>query len=390
MKKYLPRTLEKGLLASARQFPVIVLTGPRQTGKSTLLKHLFSKYSYVTLDDPLTRKMAKEDPRFFLSTSDKMIIDEIQYAPEILPYIKMAVDADRSLNGRFILTGSQYFPLMAGITESLAGRVAVFELLCFSLEETGLPPVQDPLKCFETLFRGFYPEVIVHGADCERFYSSYLHTYLERDIRQISSVHDIRVFQNFLELLAARVGNLLNLNEIAKECGVSFTTANRWLSLLESTRIVYLLRPFHRNITKRVIKSPKLYFTDTGLLTYLLRYPNAQTLFKGPQSGAFFENLIVIELMKYRLNKLKNFELYFYRDSNHNEVDIIIDQGRQISLIELKQTSTPKTEHFETLKKLIPQIPHSKAYLVSFSKERMAVSDKIKLLPWTDILTLIQ
>ena len=192
------------------------------------------------------------------------------------------------------------------------------------------------------------------------------------------------------ELLAARVGNLLNLNETAKECGVSFTTANRWLSLLESTRIIYLLRPFHRNITKCVIKSPKLYFTDTGLLTYLLRYPNSQTLYKGPQSGAFFENLIVVELLKYRLNKNKNFELYFYRDSNHNEIDIVIDHGQLISLIELKQTSTPKSEHFETLKKLTLQIPQTKGYLASFSKEKLQVSEKITMIPWTDILSLIQ
>ena len=390
MKKYIHRSIEKEIIKASGQFPVITLTGPRQTGKSTLLRHLFPNHAYVTLDDPLIRETAENDPKLFLSQNKKLIIDEIQYVPGLLPYIKMAVDKDRSIHGRFITTGSQHFPLMKGLTESLAGRVALFELLTFSLEESGFSKKTTLPQCFKSIFSGFYPEIIAHGVDRVRFYSSYLQTYLERDIRQISSVHDIRVFQNFLELLAARAGALMNLNEISNECGISFTTANRWLSLLESTRIVYLLRPFHNNISKRVVKTPKLYFTDTGLLSYLLRYPDATTLMRGPQSGAFFENLVLMELLKYRLNHNKNFELYFYRDSNHNEIDIVIDQGQSLSFVELKQTLTPKAEHFKTLKKIVPLLSNAKGYLASFSKEQFSVSENASLIHWTDIIKLIQ
>lgn len=383
MKRYIPRAIEKELKAAAREFPVVVLTGPRQTGKSTLLQKTFPRHEYVTFDDPVTRKLAAEDPKAFLARARRMIIDEIQYLPEILPYIKMSADQDREEKGRFLLTGSQYFPLMAGLGESLAGRAALYELLGFSLEETLPAKSADP---FKLLFKGFYPEVAAGGADRNRFYASYLQTYLERDIRQIASVQDLRVFQNFLELLAARAGALLNLNEIAKECGTSFTTASRWLSLLETTRIVYLLRPYHRNISKRVVKSPKVYFTDTGLLAYLLRYPGADVLRAGPQAGALFENFMVIELLKYKLNHNRNYELYFYRDSNANEIDILLDFGISRKMLEIKATATPRTEHLTNVKKLGAELKATKGYLVTLSGKREPVGKDIEVLPWRDIL----
>lgn len=391
MPLYIHRSIEKELRMACAEFPVVALTGPRQTGKSTLLRKIFSKYDYSTLDDPLTRKFAKEDPRAFLSRSRRLIIDEIQYLPEIVPYIKMSVDANRSLKGRFLLTGSQYFPLMTGLGESLAGRAALYELLGFSMEEIGQDPLSRHAESpFDLIFRGFYPDVVAHGADRSRFFSSYIQTYLERDIRQISSVHDLRIFQNFLELLAARMGSLLNLNEIAKECGVSFTSARRWLSLLESTRIVYLLRPYHKNTTKRVIKSPKLYFTDTGLLAYLLRYPSPLLMRRGPQAGAFFENFIVVEFLKHKLNKNLNYELYFYRDSNLNEIDLLIDFGTSLKVVEIKATSTPSFEHVSALKKMASQLNAATGYLTALTEKEETVGKNLKILPWhqaTDSLT---
>lgn len=390
MKKYVHRKLEKELKAAVREFPVVVLTGPRQTGKSTLLQNTFPKYHYVTLDDPLTRKLAHDDPYLFLSRAKKMVIDEIQYLPGLLAFIKIVVDRTRHDNGRFILTGSQYFPLMAGISESLAGRAALYELLCFAVEEFPKTQGIENIKTvFTAMFNGFYPEVVVHGADRNRFYASYLQTYLERDIRQITSVHDLKVFQNFLELLAARAGGLLNLNEISKECGVSFTSARRWLSLLENTRMVYLLRPFTANVSKRIVKSPKLYFTDTGLLAYLLRYPSPATMQKGPQAGAFFENFILAEILKYKFNRNLNFEIYFYRDSNHNEIDIVLDYGVSVKLLEIKLTATPREEHLSAIKKTIKEFKNAKGYLVSFSEEEVRAVANVALLPWKKVTTVL-
>lgn len=386
MKQYVHRAIEKEIRAAVKEFPVVVLTGPRQTGKSTLLQTLFPKHDYVTLDDPLTRKTAQDDPRFFLSRSEHMVIDEIQHLPELLPYIKIAVDKKRGDHGRYLLTGSQCFPLMAGVSESLAGRATLYELLGFSSEEMPTLVLNRPESCFRALFNGFFPEVAVHGAERNRFYSAYLQTYLERDIRQIASVHDLKVFQNFLELLAARAGGLLNLNEIAKEGGISFTSARRWLSLLESTRIVYLLRPYTKNISKRVIKSPKIYFTDTGLLSFLLRYPDATTLQSGPQGGVLFENLVIVELLKHKWNHNLNYELYFYRDSNHHEIDVVIDKGPSVDLLEIKLTGTPRMEHFSTLKKITAFFGRSRGYLLSFTQNKEKISDKIESIPWTEFL----
>lgn len=385
MKKYIHRAIEGDLKVAVREFPVVVLTGPRQTGKSTLLQKCFPAYGYTTLDDPFTRKIARDDPNLFLSRAPRMIIDEIQYLPELLPYVKIAVDRDRGRNGRFLLTGSQFFPLMSGVTESLAGRAALYELLGFSCEELPRLSAGAPKSCFAAMFKGFYPEVAVQGVDRNRFYSAYVQAYIERDIRQITSVHDLKVFQNFLELLAARAGSLLNLNEIAKESGISFATARRWLSLLETTRIVYLLRPYTKNISKRVVKSPKLYFTDTGLLSFLLRYPDPVTMQSGPQGGALFENLVVIELLKNKYNHNLNYELYFYRDSNHNEVDVVVDCGPSVLLLEVKLTATPREDHLSSLRNAAKQIRGARGYLVSFTDRKDKIAATVDSIPWTDI-----
>jgi predicted AAA+ superfamily ATPase len=352
-RKYVPRIIGEELLSAAKEFPAVALTGPRQSGKTTLLKEIFPGYYYQSFDDPVIQGLARKDPLLFIEgLGDKAILDEIQYVPEILPFLKIAIDRDRSQNGRFILTGSQIFPLMAGITESLAGRIALFELLAFSFEEiSGLVRPKNVAAVYSLLLKGFYPEPLVHGVGAETFYRSYLQTYLERDIRQIRSVEDLSVFQNFLELLAARVGNLLNLSEIGKECGISHTTAQKWLTLLEVTRIIYLLRPYHSNISKRVVKRPKIYFTDTGLLANLLKYSDAATLLAGPARGPIYENFIVMEALKNKFNHNRNCELYFYRDSNDNEIDLLIDYGQRIKLLEIKAAKSLREDFFAVLSK---------------------------------------
>lgn len=391
-KKYIHRSIEREIKGRANEFPIIVLTGPRQTGKSTLLKKIFPNHHYVSLDKPLTKKQALDDPETFLENNPSpLIIDEIQYAPSLLPYIKTLVDNKRHLNGSFILTGSQVFALMQGISESLAGRIAIFELLGFSLEEINPHKKSFNVQgCFNLIYQGSFPEVCVHHANLNSFFSSYLQTYLERDIRQIKAIHDLNVFQDFLELLAARTGNLLNLNEISKECGVSTTNIRNWISILETCRMVYLLRSYSKNITKRVIKSPKIYFTDTGLLSYILRYPSSSTLLQGAPSGAFFENMIILEILKYKFNYNKRFELYFYRDSNQNEADVVIDFGYKRTLIEIKKTKTLRQGHWKSLKKISETLNTQEIYLISNYPQEMILDSDIKHLPWWHINKILE
>lgn len=385
-RRYIPRTLEAEITAAAAEFPVLLLTGPRQSGKSTLLRYVFPDKNYLTLDDPLQRKLALDDPRLFLENAgDACVIDEIQYAPDLLSYIKIEVDRDRNRTGRYILTGSQYFPLMHSIGESLAGRVATYELLPFGWREAGLKPTLLVSKCFDALFQGFYPDPLAHGVDRNRYYGSYLQTYIERDIRQVLAVQDLRRFQDFIELLAARAGNLLNLNDLARDCGVSFPTAKRWLSLLESTRIVYLLRPYHGNLSKRLVKSPKLYFTDTGLLAYLLRYPDSRTMRAGPMAGAFFENLIVSEALKHQCNHRTPYGLFFYRDSNRNEIDLIVECARRFLLIEIKTTKTPRLDDAAGLKRLKPLFESSRGVVLGFGETTVRAAPGIEIVPWTHL-----
>jgi len=388
MKKYIHRAIERELLDSARDFPVVILTGARQTGKSTLLKHIFPEYKYVTLDYPNIRNSAKNDPELFLDHyGSELIIDEIQYAPELLEYIKIRIDEHREQNGRYLLTGSQYFPLMSGVSESLAGRAAIHTLLGFSIEELDLSRNELDLQAvFGLIFKGFYPEPLIHNVKLTNFYGSYLQTYLERDIRSLMAVHNLSLFNNFLELLAARAGSILNLNEIAGDCGISFSTAKRWLSLLESTQIVYLLRPYFKNISKRVVKSPKLYFFDTGLLAYILRYQSSQTLCSGPMAGNLFENFIVMELLKRNTNHSINAELYFYRDSNKNEVDVVIERDGGHKLLEVKMAKTMKTKFSHSLKRIAPLISGSESFLLSFDTNNIPVDKNIESMFWYDFV----
>ncbi len=384
--RYIPRKLEKVLKKRVREFPAIFLTGPRQTGKSTLLKEAFRHFNYVSLDSPIQRELAINDPISFLEiNSPPVIIDEIQYAPQLLPYIKISIDKNREKSGQFILTGSQFFPLMQGITETLAGRISINELLGFSLEE--IPPKQTgTIACFKLLYKGWFPDAALGRVEVGAFYDSYIKTYLERDLRQVSTIKDLLLFQNFMELIAGRLANILNLNEIAKECGISHTTAQKWLSILASGRIIYLLRPYFKNISKRVTKRPKVYFTDTGLVSYILKYSSPEILFNSTIKGPLFETFVVMEILKYKLNHSCIFEMYFFRDSNHNEIDLIIEYGDKKILAEIKATTTPMPNHWKTLKKLLPMFNASNAYLISLYPEKIPLDKGIINIPWHSII----
>jgi predicted AAA+ superfamily ATPase len=255
----------------------------------------------------------------------------------------MHIDRDR-VNGRFILTGSQVFSLTAGISESLAGRACLFELLPFSFEEMAaaklLSPPHSPQDCYRQIMRGFYPVPNIEHTDTGAFYSAYLSLYIERDLRQIRNIGDITTFENFLRILAGRAGNLLNIADLARDCGIAHATAKTWLAILESSRIIYVLRPHFRNTAKRLVKSPKIYFTDTGLLAYLLKYQDAETLLQSPAAGPLFENMVIMEFLKRKLNNRSTEELYFYRDSNNVEVDLVLDKGTSFELYEIKSAKT--------------------------------------------------
>ncbi len=392
MKKvYYHRNIEKLLGKALADFSVVVLTGARQTGKSTMLRKILPEFRYITLDDPVQRRIIKEDPRSVLNNLNKpLIIDEIQYVPEILSYIKILVDANSRKKGYIVLTGSQHFNMMAGITESLAGRAAILTLPPFSVTEYKEENLNYPEGCFNSILTGFYPEPFIHGANISLFYSSYIQTYIERDVRQISEISNIDLFQTFFTLLAARSGSLLNLNEISKECGIAFNTSKKWLTILQTSGIVYLLKPYFRNIPKRVIKSPKLYFTDTGIMSYILKYQNVDTLLSGPLSGNFYETFIVNEFLKYKYNYNAAFDIYFYRDSNGNETDLILESGGRFFLFEIKAVQTLRIEHTKNLTRQLSLFPGSKGYILGFYEEEIEISENLTITNWTNLFRILE
>jgi len=359
------RTLAIRLKEAAKQFPAVTVTGPRQSGKTTLVKAVFKEYDYQSLELPDQRSFALEDPRGFLGQFDgPVILDEVQRAPELFSYIQVIVDEEPDRTGRFILTGSQNFLLLQSISQSLAGRCAVLHLLPFSLSElTGRKPISllapgkavlknlEPPKAelMETLFTGFYPRIHDKHLPPRDWLANYYQTYLERDVRNVLNIGDIETFGRFMRLCAGRTGQLLNLSGLASDCGISHTTARRWISVLEASFVITLLRPHHRNFGKRLIKSPKLYFLDTGLLCYLLQVRSPEELFHRAERGAVFESFVVSELYKNFMNRGEQPQLYFWRDAAGHEIDLIIENGTRLIPVEIKSAQTVASDFFDML-----------------------------------------
>lgn len=341
VSEYLPQV--------TKTYPVISITGPRQSGKTTLCKSFFKDLDYINLEDPGVRDFALEDPRGLLEKYPQgLIIDEIQYAPKLTSYIQVRVDED-DFNGIFVLTGSQNFQIRNTLSQSLAGRVALITLLPFSLTE-----IQTNFSNFNSddyLFTGFYPRIYDKKQDPTFSYSNYIATYIERDIRQLEHVKDLNLFQKFIKLCAGRVGQLLNIDSLASDTGVSSITVRNWINLLEASYILYRLPPFFENIGKRLIKSPKLYFYDVGLASYLIGINDIKQLETHPLKGPLFENMVISEVLKNKYNHLKENDLMFYRDSNGNEIDLLIPNAQVYHLIEIKSAKTINKEYFKNLKK---------------------------------------
>lgn len=337
------RTLEDKIRELSTQFPVIEVTGPRQSGKTTLVKKCFPDYEYYNLEDPNTRSLIESDPKQFVNPDKtRIIFDEVQRFPDLLSYIQVTVD-ETGLAGEYVISGSQNLLLSEKVSQSLAGRVAIATLLPFSNQELKSVDLLSP-DAFSQIQKGYYPRIYNQSMDPVDFYGSYLATYVERDVRQIKNIGDISTFQRFMQLLAGRVGQLFNANSLANDLGVDSKTVKSWLNILEASYIAYRLPPYFANYGKRLIKSSKVYFYDVGLLAYLLGVDTEAEINTHFARGGMFENLVISEVKKLITNHGYNIRPYFWRDSNGNEVDLLLDRGSSIDAIEIKSSSGFKSE----------------------------------------------
>lgn len=368
----------------AKHYPVVVITGPRQSGKSTLAKALFSRKPYFTLEDLDHRQFATEDPRGFLGQfPEGAVLDEVQHCPELFSYLQSHVDSQNK-KGLFVLTGSQQFGLLSKITQSLAGRAGLVQLLPFTLSELQAAH-RTPSSVEKLLFTGLYPPIYDRKIAPEIWLSDYVMTYLERDVRQLINVKSLRTFHLFLKMCAARTGQILNLSSLASDCGITHNTAKAWISVLEASYIIFLLTPHHNNFNKRLIKSPKLYFYDTGLACLLAGLQSSEQLMTHPMRGAIFETWVVSELIKGRFNQGLLSNLYFWRDNQGHEVDIILEQGNQLIPIEVKSGKTIASDYFsgiEYWQSLSGQT--SRAWLVYAGKQDQKRSC-VEVISWLNV-----
>jgi len=408
---YIHRALERGWLQASEHFPVLLLTGPRQVGKTTLLRHLSGEErTYVTLDDMAARAIARHDPVLFLQQyPPPVLIDEIQYAPQLLPYIKMAVDESKQC-GSFWLTGSQQFQMMKGVSETLAGRVAIVHLLGFMYKEaTGGPeeiratpflprPAHETASAsarsnchaeevFARIWRGSFPALEVDkGMDRDLFFSSYLQTYLQRDVRDLTHVGDLEAFTRFVRACAARTAQILNYADLARDVDISVNTAKAWLSILQASFQVFLLHPFHTNVTKRLLKTPKLYFLDTGLCSFLTGWTSPETLAKGAMAGPIFETYVVSEILKSWWFSIKSPTIYYYRDKDGREIDLLIAQENTIYPVEIRCSGTPRPDwcrHFSVLDKL--KAATGPGAVICLTPRAIALTRQCSAVPVTEI-----
>ncbi len=404
--KYIHRSIEKLLVRAAGEFPALVLTGPRQSGKTTVLKKIFEKtYKYVSMELPDVRASANADPRGFLETfSPPVIFDEIQFAPDLLPYIKEFIDANRTEKGLFILTGSQNLLLMEKVTETLAGRAAMLRLLPLTQREAiGEPELslnwetseddrdyqELPFKkLWQNLTRGFYPELVADPKrDLNLWYGSYVQTYLERDVRTLRQIGDLNQFQSFIRALAARSGQLLSLTEMSRDLGVAVNTIKHWISVLEASFQILILQPYHANINKRLVKTPKVYFVDTGLLCYLCGLKDPEHAASGPMGGSIFETAVITEVYKTLVHRGIIPNLYFWRTSAGVEIDLIIDTGNTLIPLEVKLSSTPQPKMANSIKTIMKDLSDkiNHGYVIHTGNSKLPLAPGITALPFSNL-----
>ncbi|MCK5250945.1 MAG: ATP-binding protein [Spirochaetaceae bacterium] len=387
---YLDRAIEAVFRRALSLFPAVLITGPRQSGKTTFLKEtLKDQYRYISFDDPLNREYAFHDPKGFLEqfSQSRVILDEIQYVPELLSYIKIAIDSNRRESGKWVLTGSQQFNMMRGVTESLAGRIAVLNLLPFhSLEHNQYP--DSPITDF--IWRGGYPENVLFPDGRDLWISSYISTYLERDVRQLQGVHNLSLFQTFLFSCASRHSQELSYASLSKQVGISQPAAKDWISVLTASGITFLLRPYHSNFGKRLIKSPKLYFLDSALPAFLTRQPSPEALFNGTMGGSFFEGFIISETHKILIAGTNKSDIHFWRSHDQLEVDLILELNGIIHPVEIIKTGTPTLKHAEPLRRfksiVKSKAPCGEGFVVCTVREALPLGSDITAIPWRQFM----
>ncbi len=378
------RNIKKQINFYATKYPIIGLTGPRQSGKTTLLRKNFSDYRYVSLENPDMREYATQDAVSFLKEyDDKVILDEVQCVPSLFSYLQTKVDEEQKM-GQYILSGSQNFKLLHSVQQSLSGRIGLFKLFPFDFNELKQENLLND-NAFHALQKGFYPAIFDRDIPSENYYSNYVETYIERDINDWTGIANLHTFRQFIKLCAHSASQVLNLNDISKKCGISHPTAKAWLNVLESSYIVFLLPPYFNNFSKRIIKSPKLYFYDTGLLCFLLGLTSAKHIENQTIKGHLFENMIIAELIKQQAHQQQNAQFYFWRDSNKKEVDLIIEKHQKISLAEIKSTATISQKLFKNINDIAQLFPDKVEKQLIFSGEKTQNRTDIKIIDWQNI-----
>ncbi|PJG83295.1 ATP-binding protein [Caviibacterium pharyngocola] len=387
-----------------KQFPAVLITGPRQVGKSTLLQHINEDYQYISFDDPVLLAQAQNDPTLFmLNHSGKLILDEVQYAPELFSSLKLAIDKQKQ-NGLYLLSGSQAFQLMQNVSETLAGRIAILKLQGFSLREIQQSDFHSPfvptteyivrrekaVKPIENIWKiihqGYMPRLYEQETNWDIYYASYVSTYIERDVRALTNVSNISDFTRFMVAIAARSGELLNYSNVAQEVGVSVDTVKRWTTILETSGIIYLLRPYYNNHLKRAIKTPKVYMLDTGLMAWLTKWLTPETISQGAKSGQFFETFVVSEIIKSFYNNGIEPPIYFYRDTNQKEIDLLIEYDRTLYPVEIKTSASPDKKMAKTFGILKDNLPEAEiqigtGVIINQYPQRLWLAEDLVALP---------